>query len=387
MARDVVADDTVAVDLLTRVVGIRSVSGEEREVACHLAAAMRGLGFESQIDESGSVVGIAPYEREGELPPIDIVLLGHMDTVPGDVPVRREGDLLFGRGSVDAKGPLSAFVMAAARARLPRGVRLVVIGATEEEASSSKGATFAATQWRPAACIIGEPSHWDGVTLGYKGCARVEYAQTVACSHSAGPDPSGADLVCAWWERVRARIGAMNGDRRSPFEVIQATMRHMTTISDGLHEEVRAGASFRLPLGVTPEMMVEVCRGVAEELGQEQHARGAEAGSAGAEVSLVGAEVAYAGSRDSALVRAFTTVIRGNGAAPHLRVKTGTSDMNVVGPVWKCPIVAYGPGDSSLDHTPNEHLSISEYLKAIEVLRAVIERVAGELAGARVAVG
>jgi len=37
---------------------------------------------------------------------------------------------------------------------------------------------------------------------------------------------------------------------------------------------------------------------------------------------------------------------RGNAIIVH--IKTGTSDMNIVGPIWKCPIVAYGPGDSRL---------------------------------------
>jgi LysW-gamma-L-lysine carboxypeptidase len=47
--------------------------------------------------------------------------------------------------------------------------------------------------------------------------------------------------------------------------------------------------------------------------------------------------------------------------------------MNVVGPAWGCPIVAYGPGDSTLDHTPNEHIAITEYRKAIDVLTQVLE--------------
>ena len=53
-------------------------------------------------------------------------------------------------------------------------------------------------------------------------------------------------------------------------------------------------------------------------------------------------------------------------------LKTGTSDMNVVAPIWKCPIVAYGPGDSSLDHTPNEHLQLDEYWKAVNVLEKTL---------------
>jgi LysW-gamma-L-lysine carboxypeptidase len=47
--------------------------------------------------------------------------------------------------------------------------------------------------------------------------------------------------------------------------------------------------------------------------------------------------------------------------------------MNVVGPVWGCPIVAYGPGDSTLDHTPDEHIVVDEYLRSINVLIRTLE--------------
>ena len=70
---------------------------------------------------------------------------------------------------------------------------------------------------------------------------------------------------------------------------------------------------------------------------------------------------------------AFLRSIRAQEGKPRFKVKTGTSDMNVVGPVWKCPLVAYGPGDSRLDHTPTEHVQIEEYLKAIGVLTGVLE--------------
>ena len=50
--------------------------------------------------------------------------------------------------------------------------------------------------------------------------------------------------------------------------------------------------------------------------------------------------------------------------------------MNVVGPAWGCPILAYGPGDSSLDHTPNEHISLDEYWQAVLVLEQVLRNLA-----------
>ena len=50
--------------------------------------------------------------------------------------------------------------------------------------------------------------------------------------------------------------------------------------------------------------------------------------------------------------------------------------MNVVGPVWGQNIVAYGPGDSRLDHTPKEHIHIVEYIQAIDVLELVLRELA-----------
>ncbi len=40
------------------------------------------------------------------------------------------------------------------------------------------------------------------------------------------------------------------------------------------------------------------------------------------------------------------------------------------------PIVTYGPGDSHLDHTLDEHIGIKEYLDSIEVYKETILRLA-----------
>ena len=62
-------------------------------------------------------------------------------------------------------------------------------------------------------------------------------------------------------------------------------------------------------------------------------------------------------------------------------LKTGTSHMNVAGPAWGCPILAYGPGDSSLDHTPEEHIDLAEWARGVKVLAQVLCEVAGAPAG------
>jgi LysW-gamma-L-lysine carboxypeptidase len=137
-----------AIELLRGLVAIPSLSHQEAEASGWLAQQMAVLGYDRAfVDGAGNAVG--------ELGPVDaaqtFVLLGHIDTVPGNIPVRIEttasGDVLYGRGSVDAKGPLATFrggggaggqrVGACAQRR-----SFVVVGAVEEEAASSKGARF-----------------------------------------------------------------------------------------------------------------------------------------------------------------------------------------------------------------------------------------------------
>lgn len=346
---------------LREMVEIRSLSGEEQQVAGYLAARMREFGLDAFVDEAGNAVGhVARPDSRGHSR--DIVLLGHMDTVPGDIPVRREGDILHGRGTVDAKGPLAAFVIAASRARIPEGIRLVVVGAVEEESTTSKGARFIAPQYQPVASLIGEPSAWDGIGLGYKGRILVDYTRRQHVNHTAVPRPSAPDEFCHWWEAVRERAEALRpGDRA--FDRVQATLRSIRTSSDGLTDTVEATAGFRLPPGVVPRDIEEICRAASDE-----HVT----------LAFRGPEFAYVADRSNVVVRALTHAIREAGGRPHPKLKTGTCDLNVLGAIWQCPMAAYGPGDSTLDHTPQERLSMTEYARSIDVLTRAIETIAAE---------
>ena len=95
---------------------------------------MEARGFRAEIDAAGNAIGtIGSGTRQ-------IVLLGHIDTVPGHIPVRIENGELWGRGAVDAKGPLCTFVAAAAAAGPDLGATVTVVGAVGEERLGSPGA-------------------------------------------------------------------------------------------------------------------------------------------------------------------------------------------------------------------------------------------------------
>lgn len=64
---------------------------------------------------------------------------------------------------------------------------------------------------------------------------------------------------------------------------------------------------------------------------------------------------------------------RFQGGEPRFVYKTGTADLNVVAPVWQCPTLVYEPGDSTLDHTPDERLELDDYTHAVKVLRRVLK--------------
>lgn len=375
---------TEAIELLTKLVSIPSPSLHEAKAVSYLVAWLNGHGLAAHVDEAGNAIGL---KGDG---PREILLLGHIDTFPGAIPDRREGHLLYGRGAVDAKGPLCAFAATAARVEIPPGWRLTVVGAVEEESASSKGARFIleqrlreeeqrsrGTEGRdaatppsfspPAFCIIGEPSNWDRVTLGYKGRLLLEVGLRVPFSHSAGEGRLPAEQAVELWRQVEQLCAGFNEEKQasSPFNRLDPSLRHIASRDEGAFGLVEMSLGFRLPVGLSPAELEQQLRHLGRSLPE----------NTSADLRFYGGEEAYKGDKANPLVRAFLRAIRSAGGRPRFVVKTGTADMNVVGPHWPdTPIVAYGPGDSSLDHTPHEHIDLNEYLQAIEVLTTVLAR-------------
>lgn len=352
-----------AEQVLFDLVATPSVSGSERRAAEVFVRHAHELGYDAEIDEAGNALA----HRGPVDAPVHIVLLGHIDTVPGEIPVRIEDGVLHGRGSVDAKGPLAAMLVGGSRAVLPEDVRVTVAGAVGEETAGSPGTRYLAQQYRPSACVIGEPSGWDGVTLGYKGRLIVRATCTLNCAHTAGPLSSATDELHAWWSAVLGRVARFNTGRDRAFDQIQANIRSWSAEDNGLNESAAMTAGFRLPMGVDPREMTRTLRTLAD-----------------GPVSLAfeGLEAAVQSDRNDAVARALSSAIRAGGGRPRPKLKTGTADFNVVAPIWRCPIAAYGPGDSSLDHTPEERLGLGEYGQSVEVIGRALEVLAGELTSA-----
>jgi [amino group carrier protein]-lysine/ornithine hydrolase len=347
-------DDPVAIALLQELLAIPSVSGDERAAVAFLVEQMAALGLAATIDGAGNAIGTIGAGQP------ETVLLGHIDTVPGVVPLRQENGRLYGRGAVDAKGSLAAFVIAAARLGAYERLhgRIVVIGCVEEEVASSRGAHYVVDRYRPDHCIVGEPSGWNRVTLGYKGSLRIRCRAAGPCTHSAHQHMTTPERLSNFWQQIAGYAASFNAGRERSFDQLLPALLHINSDSDGLSEWTSAEISLRLPPDLPSAGLLPIIQRFDPQL----------------ELTVLGATPAFRAERNTVITRALTRAIRQQRAQPSLVLKTGTADMNIVGPAWSCPIVAYGPGDAALDHTPDEHIVLAEYLQSIDVLTTALRQ-------------
>lgn len=346
-------------DTLIGLVSQYSPSGQERGAVEWLVARMKSLGFDDVfIDEAGNAVGVMGKGTK------QVVLLGHIDTVPGEIPVRVDDGVLYGRGSVDAKGPLACFVDAVAQVGTKEGWQFLVIGAVEEE-RDSEGAQFVANQYKPDFAIIGEPNQWDRVALGYKGSAWANVTIKREQAHTASGEETAAEAAVEVWLKIKGYVDSFNADKQKAFDKLLLTLRGVDSESNDFEQWARLKVGVRLPVGISPETWYEKLEEETLKVSETFRVL----------IEPVGFAIpAWRCEKNTQLVRAFLSGIRSQGGEPRFVYKTGTADLNIVAPVWKCPAVVYGPGDSALDHTPNEHIALDEYAKAVTVLSEALKK-------------
>ncbi|MDD5370956.1 MAG: M20/M25/M40 family metallo-hydrolase, partial [Anaerolineaceae bacterium] len=232
------------IGLLEALIKIYSPTYQEAEAVRCLVGQMQELGFDATIDQAGNAIGTRGCGEN------EILFLGHIDTVPGVIPVRRDGDLLFGRGSVDAKGPLACFTVAAAQVLPPPGWRVTVVGAVAEE-GDSRGAMFLRTRKPPRALVIGEPSKWDKITLGFKGSLWVDYSVRRPVSHTASVAESASEAAVGYWNQVKAWCDLRNTGSSKAFTQLTPSLRGMGSATDGFSENAWLKINLRLPPSIT----------------------------------------------------------------------------------------------------------------------------------------
>lgn len=174
-------------DLLTlfrAIVDIESVSGNERELADQVQAALSGRSHLEVSRDGDTVIARTSSDRAER-----VVIAGHLDTVPlaGNLPSRVEGDLIYGRGTCDMKGGIAVMLAVALAATAPAR-DLTWIFYDHEEVESSANSLNRLARTRPDLlagdfAVLMEPTN-AGVEGGCQGTLRFTVTTRGQAAHS-----------------------------------------------------------------------------------------------------------------------------------------------------------------------------------------------------------
>ena len=256
---------------------VRTPSHEEvgpmREL---LVATLAEHGHDATVDDAGNVLA-----TRGTGDP-HVVLNTHVDTVPPHVPFERDGHVIRGRGSCDAKGPLAA-LLAAFLAVDPAAGR-VTLAVTPDEETLSSGAD--ALDLDADAVVVGEPTGLDVCTAA-KGRFQATVYLSGANAHAASPE-EGVNAVRALAPVLDA-LDSFDDDEAHP-ALGPATLTPTTVEGGTATNQVPASASFVVDRRSVPPEGAEEFRA-----GLEAHLRAAAPEDVGVSVDLTDRDTPFLG--------------------------------------------------------------------------------------------
>jgi LysW-gamma-L-lysine carboxypeptidase len=120
-----------------------------------------------------------------------------------------------------------------------------------EKESHGRGARhLARTRTAPYCTLIGEPSDWQGLTLGYKGLLAFDYRLLQPGSQSAGKQSRPAEKAVALWNKLMIYSTEHNDGRPGHSYTLDPALVGFRTYSDGLRDGVDMSIVMRLPPGL-----------------------------------------------------------------------------------------------------------------------------------------
>ncbi len=353
-----------SVKMLEKALRLYTPSLSEKPMADFLADKCDDLGFEDiHTDEVGNLIA-----TKGSGSP-KVLLCGHMDTVPGKIKVRKEGNYLYGRGASDAKAPLMAMLFAASTIQNNNGT-IMFVGAVDEEGNAIGVKNLVTKKLDIDYAIFGEPSGLKQVTIAYKGRIAINLKVDVGNSaHASAPWLSkNAIEESLIFTRDLRKVLEEGQDKKNKGMMLTVALTEIKggTSHNIIPQQCDAVMDIRIPVDMNCKMVEEKIANSVQEVSKKRQVE--------AFYSILDETEPFEAPHNSPLVRAFTLgVMDVEHTRPTLIRKTGTGDMNIIGNQLNVPVVTYGPGDPHSSHTIDEKVSIDEYLRSIEVLKHTLQ--------------
>lgn len=371
------------VALSARLIRCDTVTPKEGGALSLLEDLLSGAGFACTRVDRGGVANL--FARAGGRGAArSLALAGHVDVVPpGDVAAWRhdpfaaavEGEWMFGRGAVDMKSGVAAFVAAAAdfARHLPADGAILLLITGDEEGPAEHG-TRALLDWmeangeRASHCLVGEPTSaerlGDTMKIGRRGSLNCRLSATGVQGHSAYPHLARNPLSAL--VRLLARLEAEPLDRGSAH--FDASTLALTTIDcgNGATNVIPARASAALNIRFNDlHTGADLSRWLddrAQEVARE---------------TGVAIDVAITLSGESFLTPpgpfidlVAAAIAAETGVRPRLSTSGGTSDARFIRA--HCPVVEFGLVGTSM-HQVDERVELAQ-IAALKAIHARILR-------------
>ncbi|MEM4745984.1 MAG: N-acetyl-lysine deacetylase [Metallosphaera sp.] len=266
----------------------------------------------------------------------EILLASHIDTVQGFIEPSVSGETISGRGAVDAKGPLTSMILAGWILNdLGCGVE---IAALSDEENMSKGAKeLLSSSRRFSHIVIGEPTNTTHIAIEYRGLMRL----SIKCKGNPEHSSSSHDNVILKRIPSIMKVSQLHSEYSLP--TIVPTILRSGSSANVTPEDLYVHFDIRFPYEVS-------YNDILSKFKEEFDECDIEIGELIHPVKV---------SPSTPLVRSLMRGLIRQGMKPSLVKKSGTSDMNILASITPS-IATYGPGDSRLEHTEFERITLDE---------------------------
>ena len=369
------SDDMVT--FLREIMRIRSLPGEEAELARRVIMEMEELGFdEVDLDGAGNVLGCLRGRGEGPT----VMMNTHLDHVeagdPGAWPhppfeaVLADGRI-WGRGAVDIKGPLAAQLHGAARAaegERPDGD--VWVTAVVQEEVGGVGARHLVGELGADLVVVGEPSS-NQLRRGHRGRIEIEARVRGRSAHASAPERGRNPL----YGLAALLVALPDVDLPAHPELGRATVAPTLVGTDqGSPNVIPGEARVLLDCRVIPGQSADDLRGRLEPVLRDVLPEGLTAELAvpthrrrtwrGLEVEMPADNPAYVLPEDHPAVRSAAAVLEpALGRRPEVGLWGFATDGGHFADAGQT-VVGFGPGEEELAHTVDESVGVGELEEA-----------------------
>lgn len=362
------ANEEQMIQLLSDMVKIPSVSGNESELANFVNEYCKKLGFESEIDRHGNVLAIVKGNRPGKR----IAFNSHLDTVPvGDgwdsdpFSGRIEDGKLHGRGSTDCKAAIAASIIAA-KSMVDAGIdfagEIALMYPVDEEVQDiSRKGTLKMLQdgFMADMCINGEDTDLK-VCLVCEGMLEIKITTFGVGAHGATPykGVNAIGNMCKVYQELMKIVPGTNkyaGSGSINPGVISGGERS-SVVPDRCEMKV---SRFTVP-GENGELFLKQVNEIIDRLKKEDE-------TFDAKVELTYDSNPSIVDEDAEIVKAVIKAHEQIGKDCPLCGTPQHDDADFLTNYSHIPTVIYGPGTGLLAHMPNEYVLLDEVKEACEV--------------------